>query len=1117
MNSMATVSRMPVPVRRTDSDVSPKTIIPPQDSTPRDAKVDYFPDSNTVDGSNTSVRASDDDSSAHKSSISFAPDPRPDRSSSRESDQNQTQNQDLMVQRKSSTGSVSFRRMTNPKLPQGIPQQMSNSRIRASSPDHKRSRCFMVGVDEHAYSDYALQWLLEELVDDGDEVVCVRVVEKELRYSNREYREDAEKVMRGILDRNGNNRAINIVLEYAVGKLHTTFQVLIQMYQPAMLIVGTRGRTLGGLQGLVNTRNSFSKYCLQYSPVPVVVVRPTEKRVKKKSKRANDSARQTYVSMLAANSGKHEADSEASSTYELEVQNSPDEEAHQVARALGLPASFDPTIKPFNHSQALNVKPQGPATVSASNEAPEDRRLVKDDASAAGESDDEDDGESDDDSGEFEVVSGQQALDQEKLKQLHKMEVGEAAALKMKVNEDLDEEDDTPSAQKDNNGIEQIDGFQDYPNRPADSHRLQDIDSHEHSPEAGRDAMELETMSRVTKDDNDVEDQAREESFAGDTGTTNGSRENPQNQRPNPELPAEDQRSSVDLEAQDQLGREPRDGRGGGRDNDNYANGNADNGLNDACEIPPRPVTLASSISALPFLFICISTSILVVRHVFPRLSTDADSRDGEDHVLPTHAPACLRQVHAEHGAKSWRRRGAAWTFGLTVGLAATLGALIMDEIIEVVNADSRNLALRITVPSLLFLLVVLVPWLECRSVVTSAGWSFQRTAKGKLPRFAWGLHAALFMGWLFAFWSVGQAVPEGAMRRMSNGSGSLSDMLTRGCLERIGVVGISLMALLSGFAAVSSPWHAFMDLTARRKRPVTDTDVARKQAGWDTANEMLLTKRHRLQFLERKTSAAQTGAFAKGSGLVGKVMGSLRGATGDEAEMRSLRLEIAGLETMEANLASGVSLLKSHRAATVRASTPLGRLFLVPSQLFSLYCLYRIGATTITTIRRAYSPTSTFANTDPINRFLSILARHWDPKLDQLAWARLISFALSGVILVASANSVVQTFHLFAKWTPGLLRQAQANLALVVGQIAATYVISAALLLRSQLPSALGSAVGSVLRGALSPAFVDGWFEGWFLVGSLVTAIGIWVGRKLGGEDEWDEYGMEEVGAKMS
>ncbi|KAF4470883.1 hypothetical protein FALBO_2204 [Fusarium albosuccineum] len=538
----------------------------------------------------------------------------------------------------------------------------------------------------------------------------------------------------------------------------------------------------------------------------------------------------------------------------------------------------------------------------------------------------------------------------------------------------------------------------------------------------------------------------------------------------------------------------------------------------DACEAPPRPITLASSIAALPFLFIFVSVTVLVVRHIFPRLSASSDARDGEDHVLPSHAPAALRQVHAEHGAKSWRRRSAAWTFGITVGLAATLGALIMDEILEVVNPASRNLALRVTVPGLLFMLVVLVPWLECRSMVSSAGWSFQRTAKGRLPRVAWLLHVALFAGWLFLFWSVGQAVPEGAMRKTSStGSGSLTEMLTRGCLERIGVVGISLMALLSGFAAVSSPWHTFVDVTTRRKRPVTEADVARKQAGLDTANEMILTKRHRLQYLERMASSGQTGPTGKGSGLVGKVMGSLRGPSADEAEMRSLRLEIAGLETMEANLASGLSLLKNHRAATARASTPLGRVLLFPSQLFSLYCLYRIGATTLTTIRRASSPTSSFASTDPINRFLSLLARHWDPKLDQLAWARLISFALSGVILLASANSVVQTFHLFAKWTPGLLRQAQANLALVVGQIAATYVISASLLLRSQLPSALSSAVGSVLRGALSPAFVDGWFEGWFLVGSLMTAIGIWVGRKLGGDEEWDEYGIEEMGAKMS
>jgi hypothetical protein len=213
------------------------------------------------------------------------------------------------------------------------------------------------------------------------------------------------------------------------------------MYQPAMLIVGTRGRSLGGIQGLVNNRNSFSKYCLQYSPVPVVVVRPTDKRLKKKAKRTNDSNRQTYLGMLSATFGKHEADSEASSTYELETQISPDEEAHQVAKVLGLPAAFDPTIKPINPSEFLRTRSPAPPSSRRTSEASV-RSAGQGDASpnSAMNSEDEDE----EDEGEFEVMSGTQALDQQqKLEQLHKMEVGEAAALRMGV-DDADEEDESP-------------------------------------------------------------------------------------------------------------------------------------------------------------------------------------------------------------------------------------------------------------------------------------------------------------------------------------------------------------------------------------------------------------------------------------------------------------------------------------------------------------------------------------------------------------------------------------------------------------------------------------------------------------------------------------------------
>lgn len=504
----------------------------------------------------------------------------------------------------------------------------------------------------------------------------------------------------------------------------------------------------------------------------------------------------------------------------------------------------------------------------------------------------------------------------------------------------------------------------------------------------------------------------------------------------------------------------------------------------------------------------------------------------------------------------------AAVTFSTTIGLAIVLGELILSEIADVVSAEARDAALCVVVPSLLVLLVLLIPFLEIQSILAGSGiCSFQRSSRGKFPRWAWTLQTVGFGIWLFIFWSIGKAVPkEGAAAnadsflysRAAKIRGSFdatgisiasrwrgtdasplgddwnADILARACLERIGVIGISLMALLSGFASVSSPWHMLTDTTARKKRPVTDTDLARKQTGLETTSELLMTKRHRLRSLQRKLAATTTdsNANAGAQGVMGKIVGSLKGSisgpSGDAAEIKALQMEISGLETMEANLQSSLASLKSRQAAQARAGTVMGRLLAIPAYVFSIYCIYRILATSLTSFRRLYYPASaSFSSSDPINRFLGLLAKHWDPKLDQIAWARQISFLLSGVILIASANAVVQTFHIFAKWAPGLLYQAQANLALIIGQISATYVISAGLLLRSNLPKDMGSAVGHALESALEPTFVDRWFEGWFLFSSVATALGIWVGRRIhgtGGFGEWGEEWEEiELGEKRA
>ncbi|KAM7223693.1 hypothetical protein V8F06_000709 [Rhypophila decipiens] len=314
----------------------------------------------------------------------------------------------------------------------------------------RRSRTFMVGVDEHAYSDYALVWLLNNMVDDGDEVVCVRVVESPIRPGEKNYQEEAKKLLYAIQSKNELNKAISIILEYSVGKLHATFQQLLHIYQPSMLVVGTKGRSLGGIQGLMNTRNSFSKYCLQYSPVPVVVVRPDDKRARKKEKRTHDPGRQSYINMLAHNDGKHEADSEASSVYELERGISADEEAHRVAAAIGLPAAFDPTIKPYEGRHAHARRSRSPSSSLGPPTGTGSTSSVP--ATTTPDSGDDDSGDDGSDGDEIEAVSGQELLNKEReltqqerdqKKRLHAMEVGEAAALlKSKEAEEDDDDDD---------------------------------------------------------------------------------------------------------------------------------------------------------------------------------------------------------------------------------------------------------------------------------------------------------------------------------------------------------------------------------------------------------------------------------------------------------------------------------------------------------------------------------------------------------------------------------------------------------------------------------------------------------------------------------------------------
>ena len=100
----------------------------------------------------------------------------------------------------------------------------------------RQSRTFMCGINEDAYSDYALQWMLDEMVDDGDEIVCLRVVDRDSKLSNdkgvreKYYQKEARSLMAEVKRRcAGGGKAITITVELAVGKIHTTFMKMVSL------------------------------------------------------------------------------------------------------------------------------------------------------------------------------------------------------------------------------------------------------------------------------------------------------------------------------------------------------------------------------------------------------------------------------------------------------------------------------------------------------------------------------------------------------------------------------------------------------------------------------------------------------------------------------------------------------------------------------------------------------------------------------------------------------------------------------------------------------------------------------------------------------------------------
>ena len=192
---------------------------------------------------------------------------------------------------------------------------------------------------------------MKELFEDNDELVILRVIdsgtiphkrppylfaaeklqlESEGHGGEKAYQVEARRLLDSVISENKDEKAvvpfsspILMLVKRHCGissrtiprssptdgiiRLPSLTDAQIEIYSPDSLIVGTRGRD-GAIGGLLpgsmskspppQKRSTNNRYCLQHSPVPVIVVHPSQRRLHRKHKREKDPDRQSYIHLL---------------------------------------------------------------------------------------------------------------------------------------------------------------------------------------------------------------------------------------------------------------------------------------------------------------------------------------------------------------------------------------------------------------------------------------------------------------------------------------------------------------------------------------------------------------------------------------------------------------------------------------------------------------------------------------------------------------------------------------------------------------------------------------------------------------------------------------------------
>uniref|UniRef100_A0A8C2HWV5 Golgi pH regulator n=1 Tax=Cyprinus carpio TaxID=7962 RepID=A0A8C2HWV5_CYPCA len=366
--------------------------------------------------------------------------------------------------------------------------------------------------------------------------------------------------------------------------------------------------------------------------------------------------------------------------------------------------------------------------------------------------------------------------------------------------------------------------------------------------------------------------------------------------------------------------------------------------------------------------------------------------------------------------------------FSITFAFSCTMFELIIFEILGVLSSTSRYFHWKLNLYVILLVLIFVVPFYIGYFVVSNIR---------LLHRQRLLFSCVVWFTFMYFFWKLGDPFPI-----LSPKHGILS---IEQLISRVGVIGVTLMALLSGFGAVNCP-YTYMSYFLRN---VTDSDILALERRLLQTMDMIVSKKKRRQLYQRgEEQNKQTGFW----GMIKSVTSSPSGSE----NLSLIQQEVDALEELSRQLFLETVDLQATKERIEYSKTFQGKYFNFLGYFFSIYCVWKIFMVKF--------------------------------------WSQHISFILVGIIIVTSIRGLLITL---TKFFYAISSSKSSNvIVLVLAQIMGMYFVSSVLLMRMSMPLEYRTIVTEVL-GELQFNFYHRWFDVIFLVSALSSILFLYLAHK--------------------